>query len=71
MTLVPAVPDTDLGPEVRLGPDTLDLPAFLEISRQHGSGLLYLQAAPFAPADDEPPGSGPARAPGQAHGADR
>ncbi|SEH03953.1 hypothetical protein SAMN05444920_14923 [Nonomuraea solani] len=53
MTLVPAIPDTDLGHEVRLGPDTLDLATFLDTARQHGGGLLYLQASPFAPADDE------------------
>ncbi|GLX06578.1 hypothetical protein [Microbispora sp. NBRC 16548] len=53
MTLVPAVPETDLGSEVCLGPAELDLPAFLDIACKHGGGLLYLRANPFDPADDE------------------
>ncbi|WP_147945543.1 hypothetical protein [Microbispora sp. CSR-4] len=53
MTLVPAVPEADLGSEICLGPETLDLPAFLEIAGKHGGGLLYLQAAPFDPDGDE------------------
>ncbi|MCW2879083.1 MAG: hypothetical protein JWQ95_3183 [Sphaerisporangium sp.] len=53
MTLVPAVPEHALGPEVCLGPETVDLPGFLALAHKLGGGVLYLRAAPFDPADDE------------------
>jgi hypothetical protein len=49
LTLVPAAPVHDYGPEVCLGPDIIDLPAFLALAQHHGGGLLYLGAAPFDP----------------------
>lgn len=59
LTVIPAVPERDLGPEVRLSPATVDLPGFLELAASLGGGVLYLDAAPFDPEDDEiedPPG---------------
>lgn len=53
LTLVPAVPEHDRGPEVCLGPETIDLPGFLAIARKIGGGVLYLQAVPFDPGADE------------------
>jgi hypothetical protein len=50
LTIVPAVPQHDYGPEVCLGPTVLDLPRFLNLARQLGGGVLYLHATPFDPA---------------------
>jgi len=49
LTIVPAVPQHDYGPEVCLGPGEMDLPGFLELAGRLGGGVLYLQAAPFNP----------------------
>jgi len=49
LTVVPAVPQHDYGPEVCLGPDEIDLPGFLELADKLGGGVLYLRAAPFDP----------------------
>lgn len=59
MTVVPAVPAHDIGPEVCLEPDVLDLPGFLTVAQQLGARALYLQSETFAPDPDEvsdPPG---------------
>jgi hypothetical protein len=53
MTLVPAVPERDLGPEVNLSPDTVDLSGFLNLAATLGGGVLYLQAITFNPDDQE------------------
>src|SRR5579875_1379136 len=45
--LVPAAPAHGCGPEVCLGPDDLDLPAFLELARTLGASVLYVEAKPF------------------------
>jgi hypothetical protein len=64
LTIVPAVPEHDCGPEVNLGPDELSLTGFLELAGKLGGGVLYLLAAPFDPdavdngggeQQDEPP----------------
>ncbi len=61
LTIVPAVPQHDCGPEVCLGPDELNLPGFLELAGKLGGGVLYLEAVPFDPAAadgdqlDDPP----------------
>ena len=62
LTIVPAVPQHDYGPEVCLGPAELDLPGFLELAGQLGGGVLYLHAAPFDPdaADGDQPEDPPA-----------
>lgn len=49
LTIVPAVPEHDYGPEVCLGPDALDLPGFLALASRLGGGVLYLGAVPFDP----------------------
>jgi hypothetical protein len=49
LTLVPAAPVHGYGPEVCLGPDAIDLPAFLAIAQRYGGGLLYLGTTPFDP----------------------
>jgi hypothetical protein len=56
LTIVPAVPTNDCGPEVFLGPGELDLPGFLELAGRLGGGVLYLQAVPFDPGigEDQP-----------------
>jgi len=56
LTIVPAVPEHDCGPEVCLGPDELDLPGFLALACRLGGGVLYLRAAPFdrCSGDDQP-----------------
>ncbi len=53
MTLVPAVPERDLGPEVNISPDMLDLPGFLALAVTLGGGVLYLEAVAFNSDDDE------------------
>ncbi len=53
MTLVPAVPERDLGPEVNISPDALNLPGFLALAATLGGGVLYLKAVVFDPDDDE------------------
>jgi hypothetical protein len=40
LTIVPAVPEHDYGPEVCLGPAALDLAGFLELARQLGGRVL-------------------------------
>ncbi len=62
LTIVPAVPQHDYGPEVCLGPAALDLPGFLQLAGQLGGGVLYLHAAPFDPAagDGDQPEDPPA-----------
>jgi hypothetical protein len=62
LTIVPAVPQHDYGPEICLGPAALDLPGFLELARQLGGGVLYLHAAPFDPdaSDGDQPEDPPA-----------
>ncbi len=63
LTIVPAVPQHDCGPEVCLGPEKLDLPGFLALAGRLGGGVLYLEAAPFDPGsggeDDEQAGGMP------------
>ncbi|MGH3219409.1 MAG: hypothetical protein ACRDPY_11985 [Streptosporangiaceae bacterium] len=60
LTVVPAVPEHDYGPEVCLGPDAVDLPGFLALAGKLGSGVLYLRAVPFEPASDDQPEDPPA-----------
>ena len=62
LTIVPAVPQHDYGPEVCLGPDEMDLPGFLALAGKLGGGVLYLRAVPFAPdaGDDDQPDDPPA-----------
>ena len=60
LAVVPTVPEHDCGPEVRLGPDELDLPGFLALAGRLGGGMLYLRAVPFDPDSeldrpDDPP----------------
>jgi hypothetical protein len=63
LTIVPAVPQHDCGPEVCLGPAALDLPGFLDLARQLGGRVIYLHATPFDPAtvDGDQPEEPPAR----------
>jgi hypothetical protein len=62
LTIVPAVPQHDYGPEVCLGPGDMDLPGFLELAGRLGGGVLYLRAEPFDPdADGGQPEDPPAR----------
>ncbi len=62
LTIVPAVPQHDYGPEVCLGPGEMDLPGFLELAGRLGGGVLYLRAVPFDPdaADGDQPEDPPA-----------
>ncbi|PPA60411.1 hypothetical protein [Micromonospora chalcea] len=53
MTVVPAVPARDIGPEVCLEPDVLDLPGFLTVAHQLSARALYLQSETFQPDSDE------------------
>ncbi|MEU6711517.1 hypothetical protein ABZ897_08530 [Nonomuraea sp. NPDC046802] len=53
LVLVPAIPETGIGPEVYLDPDTLELPAFLSLARKIGGCVLYLRSEPFDPHADE------------------
>jgi hypothetical protein len=53
MTMVPAVPAHDIGPEVCLEPDVLDLSGFLDLAHQLGARALYLQTETFRPDPDE------------------
>jgi hypothetical protein len=55
MTLVPAAPLRDCGPEVSFDPDKLDLSAFLSLAAKLGGGVLYCSADPFEPDDDDDP----------------
>jgi hypothetical protein len=52
MTLVPAAPLRDSGPEVSFTPDKLDLPAFLALASKLGGGVLYCGADPLDPEGD-------------------
>jgi hypothetical protein len=72
LTIVPAVPQHDYGPEVCLGPAVLDLPGLPELAVQLGGRVLYLPAAPFdrAAVDGDQP-EDPACAPARAQGTDR
>lgn len=56
LMIVPAAPEHELGSEVCLGPEALDLPEFLTLAGRLGGGVLYLRAAPFAPGpgDNQP-----------------
>ncbi|HEX8343338.1 MAG TPA: hypothetical protein VF657_01160, partial [Actinoplanes sp.] len=49
LTVVPAVPERDLGPEVRLSPDVVNLSGFLKLAATLGGGVLYLDATRFEP----------------------
>jgi hypothetical protein len=62
LTIVPAVPQHDCGPEVCLGPAVLDLLGFLDLARQLGGGVVYPHATPFDPAavDGDQPEDQPA-----------
>jgi hypothetical protein len=53
MTLVPAVPERDLGSEVNIRPDTLDLHGFLALAAKLGGGVLYSKARRFDPEGDD------------------
>lgn len=53
LTIVPAVPHHDFGPEVVIKPNTLDLPGFLALAAKLGGGALYLQTFPFDPGEDD------------------
>jgi len=59
LTIVPAVPEHDCGPEVCLGPDVLDLPGFLALAGKLGRGVLYLRAVPFDPGSGDGPPEDP------------
>jgi hypothetical protein len=60
VTIVPAVPEHNFGPEVCLGPEELDLPGFLALAGKLGGGVLYLRAVPFDPGSGGQPESPPA-----------
>src|SRR4051812_25839556 len=49
LTVVPAVPARDCGPDVIIEPDVLDLPGFLELAGKLCNGVLYVKARPFDP----------------------
>jgi hypothetical protein len=49
MTVAPAVPAHDVGPEVCLEPTALDLPGFLTLAQKLGGRTLYLQIETFQP----------------------
>lgn len=53
LTVVPVVPDHDVGPEVVIEPSILDLPGFLALAAKLGGGALYLQTFPFDPDDED------------------
>jgi hypothetical protein len=53
LVVVPAVPAHDIGPEVQLHPDALDLPGFLDVARQLDARALYVQTETFDPDSDE------------------
>lgn len=59
LTIIPAVPEHDYGPEVRLGQDEMTLPEFLELTHKLGGGVLYLRAVPFDPASGDVPSADP------------
>lgn len=62
MTVVPAVPEHDCGPEVCLGPDELDLPEFLTLAARLGGGVIYQRSVQFDPdSDPDQPDDPPAR----------
>ncbi|GII59401.1 hypothetical protein Pth03_77900 [Planotetraspora thailandica] len=65
MTLVPAVPEGGCGGEVFLGPGKVDLPGFLAMAHKLGGNALYMEAAPFDPADVEDPSADLAERKGQ------
>ncbi|MFF3870080.1 hypothetical protein [Micromonospora sp. NPDC001898] len=70
MPVVPAVPLHDLGPEVQLDAEVIDLPGFLALAHRMGSPALYLEVDLFDPDMDlvaDPPGHLLARR-GQLHG---
>ncbi|TDB80232.1 hypothetical protein [Micromonospora sp. KC721] len=70
MTVVPAVPLHDLGPEVQLDAEVIDLPGFLALAQRMGAPALYLEVDPFDPDPDlvaDPPRHLLARR-GQLHG---
>jgi len=51
MTVVPAVPERDLGPEAHLYPTVVDIDGFLDLAGTLGGGVLYLDTAPLRGAD--------------------
>jgi hypothetical protein len=58
LTVVPAIPTTDYGPQVRLRPGELDIQGFLDLAVTAGGGVLYLESEtfnPFSP-EDQPDG---------------
>lgn len=55
LTLVPAVPERDFGPEVNITADVLSLPGFLDLAARLGGGVVYLKTVPFDPGDTDPP----------------
>lgn len=56
LTVVPAVPERDLGPEAHLFPSVVDLAGFLDLAGTLGGGVLYLGTAAFDPDEvEEPP----------------
>ncbi|MFF3857105.1 hypothetical protein [Micromonospora sp. NPDC002575] len=52
LAVVPAVPLHDLGPEVQLDGEDIDLPGFLALAQRTGAPALYLAVDPFDPDDD-------------------
>ncbi|MEU2610631.1 hypothetical protein ABZ570_03455 [Micromonospora sp. NPDC007271] len=62
MTVVPAVPLHDLGPEVQLDAEAIDLPRFLALAQGMGAPALYLEVDPFD-ADPEEVADPPAHLP--------
>lgn len=59
LTIIPAAPQHDYGPEVLLGPANLELPEFLALAARLGGGVLYLRAVLFDPDDGDDPPAGP------------
>ena len=53
MAVVPAIPEHDYGPEVRLTPEKLGLDGFLVLAAKLGGGILYIGSETFAPDDDD------------------
>lgn len=52
LTVIPAVPDHDVCPEVVIEPSTLNLDGFLALATKLGGGALYVQTFPFDPSED-------------------
>ncbi|WP_405097598.1 hypothetical protein [Micromonospora sp. NBC_01412] len=56
LTVIPAAPHHDAGPEVVIEPKALDLPGFLTLAAQLGGGMLYLETSRFNPDDEDDSG---------------